>query len=93
VANNFMTLDRAKKEIKSLQYYVDLIESYEPINLEQEIVKEYAITNSISKVCEKLTVSHENVVDVITSRGKNELHKMVRSGYMKKTNHIRSYRY
>lgn len=88
-----MTLDRARTEIMRLQYYVDLIEMFEPINIEQEIVKEYAITNSIPKVCEKLNVSHENVVDVLTSRGKDELHKMVRSGYMKKTNHIRSYSY
>jgi hypothetical protein len=93
VANKFMTLDRAKNEIKKLQYYCMLIETNKPINLEQEIVKEYAITNSIKKVCEKLTVSHEKVVDVITTLGKDELHKIVRSGYMQKTKHTRSFRY
>jgi hypothetical protein len=88
-----MTLDRAKKEINNLQYYVNLIELYEPINLDQEIIKEYAITNSITEVSKRLNVSYEMVVDVITDRGKDELHKLVRSGYMKKTKHSRSYRY
>jgi hypothetical protein len=52
-------------------------------------IKEHAITNSIKKVFEKLNVSHEKVVNVITSLGKDELHKIVRSGYMKKTKHIK----
>jgi hypothetical protein len=93
VANKFMTLDRAKNEIKKLQYYVELVESYQPQTIEQSIIKEYAKTSSITEVCKTLSVSHEKVVDVITSLGKDELHKIVRSGYMQKTKHIRSYRY
>jgi hypothetical protein len=93
VVYRLMTLERAKKEINMLQAYVQLVESYQPTNPEQEIVKEYAVTNSIKKVCEKLTVSHEKVVDVITSLGKDELHKIARSGYMQKTKHTRSFRY
>lgn len=93
MANNFMTLDRAEAEIKRLQYYVDLIETYQPTTIEEEIIKEYAITNSITEVSKRLNVSYEKVVDVITDRGKDELHKIVRSGYMKKTKHSRSYRY
>jgi hypothetical protein len=93
MANKFMTLDKAKNEIQKLQYYVNLVEKYEPTTLEQEIIKEYAKTSSISAVCKTLSVTHEKVVDVITSLGKDELHKIVRSGYMKKTKHIRSYRY
>ncbi|MFB3164719.1 hypothetical protein ABLO26_25495 [Neobacillus sp. 179-J 1A1 HS] len=88
-----MTLDRAKSEIEKLQYYVDLVESYQPKSIEQEIVKEYAIKNSISEICKTLSVSHEKVVDVITDLGRDKLHKIVRSGYMKKTKHMRSYRY
>jgi hypothetical protein len=86
-----MTLDRAKSEIVKLQTYVNLVETYEPTTLEQEIVKEYAKTSSISAVCKTLSVSHEKVVDVITSLGKDDLHKIARSGYMQKTKHIRSY--
>ncbi|MFS0776099.1 hypothetical protein ABC255_08845 [Neobacillus sp. 3P2-tot-E-2] len=93
MAFTIMTLDRAKKEIENLQYYVRLVESYQPQSIEQEIVKEYAITSSIVEVCKKLPVSHEKVVDVITTLGKDELHKIVRKGYMQKTKHMRSYRY
>jgi hypothetical protein len=93
VAIKLMTLDRAKSEIVKLQSYVSLIESYQPQSIEQEIIKEYAIKNSIPKVCEKLSVSHEKVVDVISSMGKDELHRTVRSGYMQKTKHIRNIRY
>lgn len=80
-----ITLDRAKSEIKRLTYLVDLIESYQPSNLEEEIVKEYAIASSIPIVSKKLNVSYEKVVEVISSKGKDELHKQVRSWYMLKT--------
>ncbi|WP_419955959.1 hypothetical protein ACN6MT_11460 [Neobacillus niacini] len=93
MGHKLMTLERAKKEINMLQAYVKLVESYQPTTIEQEIVKEYAIKNSIPKVCEKLNVSHDKVVDVISSLGKDELHKIVRSGYMKKTKHTRGYSY
>jgi hypothetical protein len=91
VANNFMTLDKAKKEIMRLQNYVDLVESYQPKSIDQEIVKEYALTSSINEVSRRLSVSYEKVVEVISSLGKDELHKMVRSAYMKKTKHTRSW--
>lgn len=93
VVYKLMTLERAKKEITMLQAYVELVESYKPTNIEQEIVKEYAITNSNKKLCENLSVIHERVVDVISSLGKDDLHKFVRSGYMKKTKHTRGYSY
>jgi hypothetical protein len=85
VANKFITLDKAKAEIKRLQDYVNLVEAYQPSNLEEEIVKEYATKSSIPEVSKKLNVSYEKVVEVIRSKGKDELHKIVRSGYMKKT--------
>lgn len=93
MANKLITLDRAKNEIQKLQYYVNLVETYQPSNIEQEIVKEYAIKNSIPEVCETLSVSRDKVVDVITTLGKDELHKIVRTGYMQKTKHMRSFRY
>jgi predicted CoA-binding protein len=85
VANKFITLEKAKSEIKRLQGYIDLVEAYKPSSIEQEIVKEYAMKSSIPEVSKKLNVSHEKIVEVISSRGKDELHKIVRSGYMKKT--------
>ncbi|MEH7482608.1 hypothetical protein V7157_16435 [Neobacillus drentensis] len=89
MANKFITLDRAKTEIKRLQYYVNLVETYQPTSLEQEIIKEYAIESSIPVVSKKLSVSYEKVVEVISSRGKDELHKTVRSWYMHKTKNVR----
>lgn len=74
MANKFITLDRAKTEIKRLQYYVNLVETYDPLNLEQEIIKEYAITSSIPEVSKRLNISYEKVVEVISSKGKDELH-------------------
>jgi predicted CoA-binding protein len=85
VTIKIITLDRAKSEIKRLQAYVDLVEVYQPATLEEEIIKEYAITSSIPAVIKKLSVSHEKVVDVISSRGKDDLHKIARSVYMQKT--------
>lgn len=85
MANKFITLDQAKSEIKRLQGYVNLVEAYNPSNIEQEIVKEYAMKSSIPEVSKTLNVSYEKVVEVISSRGKDELHRIVRSGYMKKT--------
>ncbi|MFB3164738.1 hypothetical protein ABLO26_25590 [Neobacillus sp. 179-J 1A1 HS] len=91
MANNFMTFDKAKKEIQRLQHYVDLVEGYQPISLDQEIVKEYALTSSLKEVSKRLNVSYEKVADVISSLGKDELHKVVHSAYMKKTKHTRSW--
>ncbi|WHY64678.1 hypothetical protein [Neobacillus sp. SuZ13] len=85
MANKFITLYRAKNEIKRLQYYVNLVETYEPINLEQEIVKDYAISSSIPVVSKRLNISYEKVQEVISSKGKDELHKIIRSWYMHKT--------
>lgn len=85
-----ITVDLAKKEIKRLQEYVALVESYEAETLEKQIVKEYAITNSINKVSERLSIDRDVVIDVLKSLGKDELHKIVRTGYFHKVNSIRN---
>jgi hypothetical protein len=82
---NLITLDRAKAQVKKLQDYIALVETYEADTLEKQIVKEYAITNSIAIVSKNLGVDREEVVYVLQRRGKDELHKIVRSGYMYKT--------
>jgi len=81
-----ITLERAKKEIERMQHYVDLVEAYPVDSIEQEIIKEYAITNSIIKVCANLKLEREFVLNVIKGRGSDELHKMMRSGYFHKIN-------
>jgi hypothetical protein len=96
---NLITLERAKVEIKRLQHYVDLVENYEDDTIDKFIIKTYAITNSINKTIELANASgfyinHQELtraymVSVIKRTGKDELHKLIRTGYMKRTKHIR----
>jgi allophanate hydrolase subunit 2 len=51
---NLITVRRAKDEIKRLQHYVNLAESYETKTLEKLIIKEYAFTNSLFEVTRNL---------------------------------------
>jgi hypothetical protein len=88
--SKLITVERAKKEIQRLQHYVDLVESYPVDKLENLVIKEYALTNSIVKVTEKLSLEREYVTAIIKSRGNDELHKILRNGYMSKTKANRS---
>jgi hypothetical protein len=47
IMEKLITVRRAKEEIKRLQEYIDLAESYEADTLEKLIIKEYAFTNSM----------------------------------------------
>lgn len=83
-----ITYKKAKEEIKRLQRYCDLVESYQTDTLEKIIIKEYCLTNSMTKVIEKLNylgVTRESVVSIINGKPQNELHKIVKSGYLYKT--------
>ncbi|MGG3469223.1 hypothetical protein ABES02_17315 [Neobacillus pocheonensis] len=77
-----ITVDRAKAEIKRLQHYVDLVESFEADTLDKAIIMEYAYTNSIIKVTENLNIERDYALSVIKRKGQDELHKMMRSMYM-----------
>ena len=84
-----ITVSKAKEEIKRLQRFVELVESYEEDTIDKKIIKEYAYTNSIEKVHTKLNVDKEYINKVIRRLGKDELHKLIRTGYMQKTKHNR----
>ena len=45
-----ITPQRAKEQVKQLQEYIDLVESYQADTLEKWIVKECAFTNSMIEV-------------------------------------------
>jgi hypothetical protein len=91
-----ITVERAKKEIKRLQKYVNLVEGYEVDNLEKWVIREYGYTNSIAKVTAKAVemgytkdgdpVNREYVTFVINGKPKDTLHKMLKSGYQQKIN-------
>jgi len=90
-----MTVKRAKDEIKRLQEYVDLVETYQAETLEKMIIKEYAYTSSIVGVIKELNgkgfthngepIDRDYVVSVInSSKTTGELHRLLRLGYRAK---------
>lgn len=94
-----ITYYKAKEEIKKMQKYVDVIESFEVLSLEDLIIYQYTMFNSISKVIKSLnnnnvkinfdindvTITHEFVRNTILDKPKNELHEYVRRHYLIKT--------
>jgi hypothetical protein len=88
-----ITYQLAKNELKRLKHYVELVEGYQTSTLDKMIIKEYALLNSMPKVAEKLNylgVTREKVATVLKSTPQDELHKIVKSGYMKKSRSSRS---
>lgn len=89
---NFRTLDQAKKDLSVIKQYIDLVESYEPINFTQQIIHTYALLGSIQKTAEAISesgniITAEEVTTYITSKAAPEdiLHKLIKSLYRKRT--------
>jgi hypothetical protein len=86
-----ITLKNAKSELERLQSYILLVESYDGDSLDKKIIKECALTNSLVKVADKLNkqgitndgnlIDKQFLISVIDSKPKDELHKIIRSGY------------
>ncbi|WP_066066109.1 hypothetical protein [Neobacillus soli] len=89
-----ITYKKAKEEAKRLQHYVSLVESYQTDTLDRMIIKDYALTNSMKKTAENfkfLGATKEYIAMVIKGNPKeDELHKILKSGYMRKTRYSRS---
>jgi uncharacterized protein YceH (UPF0502 family) len=95
-----ISVEKAREEILKLQQYIDLVETYEADTLDKLIIKEYALTNSIDKTVKAVNavgyainqkvVERDYVVSLLKKRGKDELHKLVRSAYMEKTKYKRA---
>lgn len=85
------TVESAKKGIKELQDFVFLVENYDTSTLERKVLKEYAYLGSIIKVVEKInkefgsTINSAYVSQLIKSKPKDELHKVLKSNYLLKT--------
>lgn len=96
---NLKTVDQAKDEIEKLQGFIDLVESFHPETLEEQIIKEYAYIGSVEKVADKVNemgysngsrpFEKEDISNIIKSKPTGELHKLIRSGFLKKTRHTR----
>lgn len=87
-----LTVPAAKEEIRRLQKFINLAESYEASDIQKWIIKEYAYTSSIREVVIRaknrgikangVELDHEFVKSVIASIPKNdELHRLVRANY------------
>lgn len=97
--NRLPTVTRAKEEIAQLQEFIRLAENHEEDTLSKQIIKRYAYTGSIVKVVAELNAEREQdgllpiesdyVSEVIRSKPKDQLHRLVRTQYMKKTKHTR----
>jgi hypothetical protein len=95
-----ISVEKAKEEIVRLQQFIDLVENYEADTLDKFIIKEYALTNSIDKTVKSINAAgyeinqkeseRDYVVSLLKKRGKDELHKLVRSAYMEKTKYKRA---
>jgi hypothetical protein len=95
-----ITYKNAKEEVKRLQAYIDLVDNFEADTIEKKIIKEYAFTNNgseIARIFEQrgITMSgkpitKEDVLSVIKGKANDELHKILKSGYLKRTKHSRS---
>ncbi|MFC5591590.1 hypothetical protein ACFPRA_22145 [Sporosarcina soli] len=97
---NLKTVDQAKKEIATLQRFIDLVESFQPETLKEQIIKEYAYIGSIEKVAIKVyelgysksdgnPYEKGDITNIIIGKPANDLHKLIKSGYLKKTRHSR----
>ncbi|WP_430789134.1 hypothetical protein VBD025_02865 [Virgibacillus flavescens] len=92
--HKLITPDKARKEIERLRNYIELVECYEVDTLEQWIIKKYAETNSIKKILEiadnesikkgGIALGREYVTSVIIGKTKDELHRIIRLGFIQK---------
>ncbi len=88
----FMTVERAKREIARLQKYVFLVDTYEVDTLDKFVIRTYAEVGSLEST---LDLAHragygyhlekEDLVAIIKKIKKDELHKLIRAGYMHRT--------
>lgn len=95
-----ITVERAEREIKRLQHYINLVDTYPDDTLEKWIIKEYAYTNSIVKVIQNANekglthqdepLTKEYVTSVISGKGNDELHRLLRSGYNARIKHSKT---
>lgn len=91
---HFITVNQAKERAHRLQTYIYLAESFEPQSIEEHIIKQYAYLGSLAKVADKMKemnydIEVDDVRDAIQSRSKNELHKIIRAGFMKRKSYAK----
>lgn len=90
---------QVQDEINTLVNYLNLIDNYKIESIENLIIYEYAIHNSISKVIKSIKsdknnskyykdfylITPANIKKTILTTPKDELHKIIKKQYLKKT--------
>ncbi|HWL23352.1 MAG TPA: hypothetical protein VNR38_06320 [Ureibacillus sp.] len=94
---NFRTLDQAKKDLKVIQDYVDLIENYQPKDFRQHVIYTYMQQGNLEKTANEMNkkgfkiadryIEPEDIKTIIISNPPIDdlLHKKLKSLYLKKT--------
>jgi hypothetical protein len=82
-----ITVSRAQAELRRLQQYITMAEEYQADTLEKWIIKEYAYTNSITEVvkianAKGITLDQVYAKSVLKGKASDELHRILRSGYL-----------
>ena len=95
ILHELITYKQAKKKISALQYYINLVDNYdENSSLESWIIKNFAMTNSISKVLNlsngkdfsfNILLTRDYIKEVILSENTNdELQILLKRAYKKR---------
>jgi hypothetical protein len=82
-----ITVQRAEKEVKRLMHFINLAENYDADTLEKWVIKEYAFTNSVTEIVKRahnkgIPLTKEYASSVIKGKATDELHRILKSGYM-----------
>ena len=94
-----MNYEDAKQKLKILQEYISLVDNYSINTLQDLIIRQYAIHNSISKVIRDIKVNnlaknltsdteiitHDLIRETILSKPKDSLHSLIQKEYKLKT--------
>jgi capsid portal protein len=94
MSEKLFTVQQAKEEIKRLERYINLAESYEADTIEKWIIKEYAYTNSLAEIVRRADAKGFTIggkpMDikyvrlVLDGNPKDQLHRILRQGYRRK---------
>ncbi len=87
-------VEKAKEEIRDLQKFIELTESYQADTPERHIIREYAYYNSIPIVIKSLRekgitkegkeIEKQDVLDILKAKPVDDLQRIIQSWYKQK---------
>lgn len=83
-----MKIEQAREEIKKLENYIEMIESYNPDTFEKEALLEYVLIENVNMVASTLNergyrignrkVVGKDVSDIIRKKETDQIHKLAK---------------